>query len=153
MSVIPLRREEKRREKKSDTPSHPEKTEPKTEGAPPAPAPLKRVQGIVPIQVRALLDWDEDVGDIPADQIRRAIRWKWRQSDNNWIRTKVGAGWIRKNAQKLIDDVPPSEMMPKYESQPDENCEKCKGEGVYEVRDGDYISAANCPCVQQVEVG
>jgi len=46
------------------------------ESAASAPAALKRVQGIVPLKHRALLDWDEDVAGVPADTIRRAIRWK-----------------------------------------------------------------------------
>jgi hypothetical protein len=78
---------------------------------------LKRVHGVVPLKHRALLDWDEDVAGIPADTIRRAIRWKWKQPDSTWIRTKCSPGWVRKNAQKLVDDVPPSEFRAKVREQ------------------------------------
>lgn len=144
------RREEKKGNK--NTPP-PEKTEPKPETPAPAASALKRVQGIVPMKFRALLDWDEDVGDIPADQIRRAIRWRWKQPDDQWIRTKCSPGWIRANAQKLIDGVPPQNLEPTYESKPDPDCKKCGGEGEIIEQSGLVQTSATCSCVHQVEVG
>lgn len=147
------RGDKKREEKKRQAPPSPEKTEAKIESAASATAALKRMQGIVPLKHRALLDWDEDVVGIPADMIRRAIRWKWKQGDSTWIRTKCSPGWVRKNAEKLVDDVPPSEFVPKYESKPDPNCAKCSGSGNFIEEDGLYQTSVTCFCVQQVEVG
>lgn len=142
---------EKKERKQAPRPS-PEKTEPKTESSAPV-ASVRPMPGHFSMTQRTLLDWDEDVGDIPADQIRRAIRWKWKQPENKWIRTKAGPGWVRKNAAELVSEVPPQEMQPKYESKPDPDCKDCSGTGEIVQEDGLYQSSVTCPCVQQVEVG
>lgn len=60
---------------------------------------------------------------------------------------------VRKNAQKLVDDVPPSELALKYESKPDPNCAKCSGSGNFIEEDGLYQTSVTCFCVQQIELG
>lgn len=173
-SLEKRREERKREEKKESSQPSPGKTEPKPEAE---AAPVETVKGFctkcrkwdghrpdcpradekpAPVQVfKPTRTWAEDVSDskglIPAAYIHRALEYKRKQGNDFW--EKRGPSYIRSHARELVEEVPQGELMPKYETRSDPDCEKCKGEGVCEMRDGDYISAATCPCVKQVEIG
>ncbi|HZQ25281.1 MAG TPA: hypothetical protein VFA89_21010 [Terriglobales bacterium] len=103
-------------------------------------------------RIDPLRDWDESIDGIPADTIRRAIRYTLDIKKDWWLRENMNVAYVRRNARKLVEETPPKHLEPKYESKPDQTCSKCKGTGDVIVEDGLYQSSVTCECVQQVEV-
>jgi DNA-binding transcriptional ArsR family regulator len=54
-----------------------------------------------------LRDWNEDVGEFPAERIRRAIRYQLDVAKNPWYTKTITVAFVRRAAKKLVEDTPP----------------------------------------------
>ncbi len=49
---------------------------------------------------------------VPAEKIRRSIRWALDIKKDPWLRENLNVSYVRRNAQKLVDECPPQFLVP-----------------------------------------
>jgi hypothetical protein len=97
---------------------------------------------------QAPLEWTEDVDGIPAGDIRRAILYVSSYSENTWYRDKLSPGFIRRNARKLVEEVPLGwePPQPKIKKAADPNCQTCRGRGLLRKAVPNSLAFVHEPC-------